>query len=79
MKKKAAASPTLAEDAVLWASALGSAVSGVSAAVAIVEGIENRRVVRQAAAAKVAGKVVGKARSRAGVGRNGKPGKKGRA
>lgn len=76
MKKKAATTPTLAEDAVLWASALGSAVSGVSAAVAFVEGIENHRVVRQAAAAKVASKAAGKARSRAGVGRNGKPGKK---
>lgn len=69
MKKKIAATPTLAEDALLWASSIGSTISGVSPPVGIVEGVENHRVARQAAAVKAAGKT----QATAGLDRKKKP------
>lgn len=56
MKKKTAATPTLAEDALLWASSIGSMISGVSPPVGLVEGVENHRVARESAAVKPASK-----------------------
>lgn len=53
----------------MWASSIGSAISGVSPTVAIVEGVEDHRFARQAAAVKAARKT----RAAARLGREKKP------